>query len=819
MTANRSDDTVSALTLSGERSLVVNPFPGHPEEYTFIGKPMPVREDRRFVRGRGRYINDMVLPGMLHLGVASATVAHAKLISVDVSEALKSPGVVAVLTGQDCERMMEPIPQHFPLPDVKWYPLATDKIRFAGEWVAAIVATSRAAAEDAAELVEMEYEELPPVNDPELAAQPDSPLLHEAHGSNIVYDENFDWDSGVDEAFATAEHVFEYRWRWNRHSGVPMETFGCIAEVQRSTGMLDIWASHQNPGQQEELVDVLRLPSVRLHQDVDVGGSYGSKRGRKQIFLVALAAMTTGRPVKFMEDRIEHMQAGDGHGPDRVYYVRLAASDRGVVDAIDIRFVEDLGAYCGRGVQQIVKPMSAVIGPYKIRHARFRGWGVLTNKTNQVPFRGAGQSPHNFMIERSIDRMAAELRIDRLAIRRRNYIQPEDFPYLIPSGAVYDSGDYPAALQLATEKAGFPELLEMQAQAREQGRLVGIGIAGAIEPGGGISSWPEGARIDINQRGGVTVTIGFQSAGQAHESMVTSIVCEEFGVPPASVTIQRGDGLSGIVGGATTGSRMTLALGTALKVASDRVKDKMRVHAARALECSPRDVVMVRGTATVAGDPSGPSLTLNQIAAVAYKFGTNSGFGESEPGLVSDVVFPGPRPLLPVKPTGFASYAFDFHIPVVEIDPETFEITFLDYTVVHDCGTQINPLVVRGFVYGGIGHGVGGALYEQFYYDDQGQLAGSFMDYLCPTAAEVPRVAVHDMNTPSPLHPYGAKGAAEGAYLTAPAAIASAIEDALAPLGIIIDQVPITPRLIFDKWQAMNTADPATGPRPAGESA
>jgi 2-furoyl-CoA dehydrogenase large subunit len=804
----RDDDRrVNALHLSAERSLVQNPFPGDAADYSWIGKPMPVLEDRRFVRGRGRYINDLRLPGMLHLGVVSAPVAHARLLSLDVDAARSAPGVMAVLTGTDVAAMMDPIPQNIPLPNVVWYPLVVDKVRAAGEWIAAIVATSRAAAEDAAELVIAEYEELPVVNDPEEAMRPDAPLLHEAHGSNVVWEQSVDWDSGVDEAFAAAEHVFEYRFRWNRHSGVPMETFGCVADVSRATGMLEVWASHQNPGGQAELVDVLRLSSARLHQDIDVGGSYGSKRGRKQIYLTALAAMVTGRPVSFVEDRIENMQAGDGHGPDRIYYVRMAASTAGVVDAIDIRFVEDLGAYCGRGAQQIVKPMAAVVGPYRIQHARFGGHGVLTNKTNQVPYRGAGQSPHNFMIERAMDRVAAELDIGRLEIRRRNYIQPHEFPYLIPSGAVYDSGDYPGAMDRAIEAAKLPDLQAMQAAARAEGRLVGIGLTGAVEPGGPISSWPEGARIEIDRRGHLTVTIGFQSAGQAHESMVTQIMCEEFGVEPRDVTVQRGDGLAGIIGGATTGSRMTLALGTALKLAADRVSDKMRVHAAALLEADPRDVIVSRGRAKVAGT-AGPVLTLREVASAAYRFDTNSGFGENEPGLIADVAFPGPRPLLDVPPKGFASYAFDFHVPVVEVDPETFEIRFLSYVVVHDCGTQINPLVVRSFVHGGIGHGVGGALYEQFSYDEHGQLAGSFMDYLCPTVAEVPRVEIHDMVTPSPLHPYGAKGAAEGAYLTAPAAIASAVEDALAPLRITVDQVPITPRVLYEKWVAAGAPEP-----------
>ncbi|MBO0706278.1 MAG: xanthine dehydrogenase family protein molybdopterin-binding subunit, partial [Candidatus Dormibacteraeota bacterium] len=569
--------------------------------FRHLGKRMPLIEDRRFVRGRGRYIADLELPGMLHLGVVSSPVAHARLRSVDVAEALAAPGVVAVLTGADMVSWMEPIPQEIDIPNVRWYPLAVDKIRFAGEWVAAVVATSRAAAEDACELVQLDYEELPPVVDPESALLADAPVLHEAHGSNVVWQDTLQWGD-VDGAFAAAAHVVEHRYRWHRHSGVPLETFGCVAATQPN-GTLDIWASHQNPGIQVEVNDVLRLPSARVHMDVDVGGSYGSKRGRKQMYLTAVAALVTDRPVRFIEDRLENMQSSDGHGPDRVYSIRAAVGESGIVDALDITIVEDLGAYCGRGPRQIIKPTAAVVGPYRIGNVRYGGYGVLTCKTNQVPFRGAGQSPHNFLVERTMDQIARELGIDRVELRRRNYIGRDEFPYEIPTGAKYDSGDYEGALDLALDRAGWSSLLAEQAAARAEGRLFGIGVAGAIEPSGGLGE-PEGARIQVDEQGRVIATIGFQSSGQSHESMVTQIVCEELGVEPAGVVVERANGMGGIVGGATTASRMTLMLGAALHHASGKVRDKLSRLAAHVLEVAPEDMAVDGRWYHVAGAPS-----------------------------------------------------------------------------------------------------------------------------------------------------------------------------------------------------------------------
>jgi CO/xanthine dehydrogenase Mo-binding subunit len=750
-------------------------------------------EDRRFVRGRGRFINDLELPGLLHVAVVPAPVAHARLVSVDVSRALQQPGVVTAFTGAELQQWMEPIPQEFmQLPEVRWYPLAIDKIRVAGEWLAAVVATSRAAAEDAAEAVQYEYAVLPPVVDPEEALMPGAPLLHDTLSSNVASHQSQTFGD-VHGAFARAERVFEYRYRWHRHSGVPLETFGCVA-ASRPDGSLDIWASQQNPGIQQEMMNNLRLPSARVHMDVDIGGSYGSKRGKKQMYIAAVAALMTQRPVKFMEDRVENLVSGDNHGSDRIYTTRVAATNDGIVQALDIHVIEDVGAYGGRVT--IRKPVTALNGPYRIPHIRYSGDLVFTCKTNQVPFRGNGQAPHNFMLERTMDLLARDLGIDRIELRLKNYIQRNEFPYRTPSGSVYDSGDYSGAMDRLLKESGYLTLCAERAHARSEGRFVGLGIAGCLEPSGTPTGGPEGARIEIDQRGRVITTIGFQSAGQSHETMVRQIVCDELGVEPADVLVERQSGMGGIVGGATTGSRMTLMLGGALHLAAGKVRAKLRRLAAHVFEIDESDVVVEGGRYWVAGDPSRVK-ELRELAAFAYP---RREAGESlpddlEPGIVEHAVFAGP--MMSAGEQYFPSYAFDFHLAMLEIDPATYQVSFRRYVVVHDCGTVINPLVVDGFVYGGIGHGVGGALYEHFVYDQNGMLTtASFMDYLMPTAAEMPHVELHMMETPSPVHPFGAKGTAEGSYMTAPAAIASAVEDALASSGVQITEVPITPVLL-----------------------
>ena len=568
-----------------------------PPTRKLVSSRFPPKENLRFVAGHGRFIGDLELPGMLHLAVLSSPHAHARILSIDASKALTMPGVVRVITGPELAELLNPIPQNLDIPNVRWYPLAVDKVRFAGEWVAAVIASGRYQAEDAAAAIEVDYEPLPAVTDPEAALEPDAPVIHEAHGSNLAWQGTYTWGA-VDEAFEKAAHRFEFRYYWSRHSGVPMETFGAVATVERTTGIVEVWASHQTPDIQQQLAHGLKLPMrlVRVHQDVDVGGSYGTKRGQKQMLLVCAATRLVGKPVKFIEDRLEYMRASDAHGPERIFKVKLATDAEGVILAMDLTTIDDNGAYVGRGPLQMAKPITAVVGPYRIGAVRYSGYAVITNKNNQSPYRGFGQSPHNFVLERSVDRIAASLGLDPAEIRFRNFIQPDAFPYEIPSGAIYDSGNYPKLLEMALELADYDGLRRRQAEARALGRLLGIGVAGGIEPSGGNTGMfnylnpklgtmtPEGARVQILQDGTVLCTLGFQSTGQSHETMVAQILGDALEVPPDAITTVRGHSQSGVPSVATIGDRMSLVLTMALLSAAQKLKDKLRRIAAHNLE-------------------------------------------------------------------------------------------------------------------------------------------------------------------------------------------------------------------------------------------
>lgn len=786
-----------------------------PREFKWIGKPFPVREDLRFVQGHGRYINDIVLPGMLHMAMASSSVAHARLIGVDITDALKVDGVVAVITGQDLVEAIEPVPQNLNIPDVVWYPLAVDKIRYAGEPIAAVIATSRAVAEDAAELIFADYEELPAVVDPLKAMQPDSAVLHEAHGSNIVWQDSFTWGD-ADKAFAEAARTFEFTYRWNRAGGVPLETFGALASFEQGRQKLEVWASHQSPALDVEIAKVLRLPqmNVLLHADVEVGGSYGAKRGRKQVFITSYAAKLTGRPVKYIEDRRENLIAGDAHGPDRQFKARFAVTEDGLMKGFELDIIDDVGAYVGRGPLQMAKPITAVVGAYKIEAVRYSGTAVTTNKTNQAPYRGFGMGPHNYVLDRSVDRIAREMGIDRVEFRRRNFIPADAFPYRIPSGSTYDSGNFQAALDLALSMPGCP-LVERPEPS--PGMLLGVGLATCVEPSGGnqaifsylnpatVGMTPETTRLTITKDGDLIATIGFQSTGQSHESFVTQMLCEEMGFEPESIVVQRGNSHSGMLGATPLGDRMTLMLGLAVTQAAQKLKDKLARIAAFNLEIDAADLEYEDKAFVARGAPD-KRMTVAEVTKIAYHDQVSLPDDE-EPGLTVTAIakLPGGGMGLDKDKRlqhGFPSYGFSVHIPVVEIDKETFRVRLRDYYVVHDCGQVINPLVVDGMVIGGISQALGSILLEQFDFSDDGQpLSTSFMDYMLPTADLMPRFHLQHRTTPSPLHPYGAKGTGEGGYLAGPAAIASAVDDALIQIGVEVNETPITPNRIFEQWE------------------
>jgi 2-furoyl-CoA dehydrogenase large subunit len=788
------------------------------QQYKWVSRPGKIREDRRFVRGEGRYVADITPAGTLHVGLVTSPHPHARITAIDASEALALDGVVAVVTGAELAKETEPLRQYLDLQGVDWRPLAAEETRYAGEWIAAVVASSRAIAEDGADLVVVDYDPLPSVMDPEKAILPGAPLVHPDQGTNVMTHREFTWGE-VDEAFAAADHSVRTRVRWNRNSTVPLETFGVVASWDGNRDLLDVWASIQMPQFPDQLASSLRIPAnqVRVHFDVDVGGSYGVKRGIKHGVLAGYLSRRLNRPVKFIEDRAENMHGGDFHGPDRIFDVELAFTDSGVFTAIRISVIDDEGAYPGRSPLQLAKPIGAIVGPYRIPVAAYTATAVTTNKTGQVAVRGFGQAPTNYAIESVVDAAARQLGMDRLEIRRRNFIQPEQFPYLIPSGTEYDSGDYPAVLDKVVALADLPALIRRRDEIRAEGKLAGIGVATCLEPGGGNAifenimnsgndktTFPEACRLRVDGSGDITAIVALSSAGQSHDTMVATLVGEELGRDPSTIAVIRADSLTGMPSQSPVGSRMTIVLGAAIRGAADELKAKLRTIAAHNLALAGDELDYDAGNFSAKND-SAKKIGWGELVAIAHRKKHLMPDGV-QPGLEVVYVAHTPRSGQLTSPDGrvqlYPCYSFETHLVLAVIDPGTGAIELDRYYLAHDCGTVINPDVVRGMVYGGTAHGIGVALYEQFAFSEEGQpLTQSFMDYLLPSAHEVPTIVDTEHCTPSPYTTMGQKGAGEAGYMGAPAAVASAVNDALEPTGTpAIASLPIKPS---DVWHAL----------------
>jgi 2-furoyl-CoA dehydrogenase large subunit len=792
----------------------------NPYGYRYIGAKRRAKEHPRFVSGRGRYVADVALPGMKHVALVASPHAAARIVSVRTEAALAAPGVLYVLTGEEFCAGTDSLAIGVDAPKVTRFALAKGVVRYAGEWVAAVVADSRALAEDAAELVEVEYEPLPHVIDPEVALKPGAPLVHAAHGSNVLYRRKFVWGP-VEEAFAKARHRISFRAVWGRSATVPIETFGVAAQWNPGTEILDIWASIQMPKYPDQTAKALRLPgnAVRVHYDVDVGGSYGVKRGIKHTVLVGYLAKKLGMAVRLIEDRLENMRGGDMQGPDRLFDMQVAFEADGTVHAMKIRAVDDVGAYAGRSPFQLGKPVSAICGPYAIPAIEYEPISVMTNKTPQEAVRGFGQAPTNFALERAIDRVAQHLGADRIDVRRKNLIRKNQFPYTIPSGSTYDSGDYHAVLDKALAAADYPALVAARDAARRAGRLAGIGISTCLEPSGGNSAfevlfnprnetttWMDSCLVRVDLSGAVTGVINNSSSGQGHESLVSTVLGEILERDPQTIRVVRADSLTALPSNSPVGSRMAIMLGGAAAGAAKQIKETLIAIAAHNFECAPGDLEYKDGNVSLKGAPE-RKLGWDQLVEIAHrKFHKLP--PQMEPGLQAKFVWEVPTGGGLPTPEGriqiYPCYAFEAHVVYVEIDPDTGKPSIGKYVCGHDCGVMINPDIVHGMTYGGIAHGIGAALYEKFSYTENGQLAsGTFMDYLIPSAMEVPRLAIVDHCTPSPLTTFGQKGSGEAGYLGAPAAVANAINDALGPLRAEIDTLPMTH---LEIWKAIDAA-------------
>jgi 2-furoyl-CoA dehydrogenase large subunit len=776
--------------------------------HRYVSSDRRVREDRRFVAGKGHFVADIDLPNTKHVAIVTCPHAAARIKSIDKTAALKMPGVHYVLDGAELAAATLPLMTGLDHPKAPRRPLALEIARYSGEWVAAVVADTRALAEDAAEAIEIDYEPLPFVLDAEQALEKSSPLVHEAHGSNVLLDRNFVWGE-VEKDFAAAPRKLKLRVKWGRSSTVPIETFGVVANWDPWRELLDVYASIQMPRYADQIGVALKIPStsVRVHYDVDVGGSYGVKRGIKHTVLCGYLARRLGFPIRLIEDRLENMRGGDAHGPERLFDVEVAFDDAGLVRSMKMRALENVGAYAGRSPFQLGKPIGAIVGPYKIASVQYRAIAVVTNKTTNDAVRGFGQGPTNLALERCMDEVANVLGLDPLEVRRRNLIRHDEFPYLIPSGTTYDSGDYQTVIDKVLADTDYKELIAERDRLRADGKLAGIGMAACLEPSGGnatfeallnpaitTSTFMDSCRVNIDGLGAITATMHTTSSGQGHETLVGTVIGEVLQVDPDSVRVTRPDSLNSLPSGTPVGSRMAIMLGGAAFHAAQKLKDKLTAIGAHDLGIAHERAVYKDGAVSDRDAPQNKR-TWADLINIAHRnyHRMPQGF---EPGLAAEHIYQVPTGgTLPDKDCRvhmYPCFAFEFHLLLVAIDPDLGRPEIVKYRLGHDCGTQINPKIVRGMTMGGIAHGIGAALYEEFAYNDEGQLiAQTFMDYLLPSSHEVPAVEIVDHETPSPHTVLGQKGSGESGYLGAPAAIANAVNDAIRPLGISVNTLPI----------------------------
>ncbi len=758
-------------------------------------------EDPRLVQGHGQYVDDFRLPGTLEVALVRGTHAHARIRRVDLEAARNAPGVVAVWDGarvKDTPRLPNRVAieeKHVsPLPV-----LAHEHVTMVGYPVAAVVATDRYLARDAAALVEVEYEPLPVVTSPERALEPDAPILHPSLGTNLAY--HLVKEGGdVEGVFATAKHTLSLRLVHSRLAQVPMEPRGILASYDRDADLLTVWRSTQSPfGTRDGLSIALQRPaeSVRVIAP-DVGGGFGAKGSVYPDELVAvLLAMELGTPVRWVSTRMEDLQF-TMQGRDQVNLVDVAFDDDGIMNGLKVRTIHNLG---GVMMSPVAAPPLRVsdfaTGAYGFRAHRAEGFGVYTNTPPTGPYRGAGRPEAAFVAERAVEEVARFLGLDRLEVRRRNFLRPDQFPYRTPVGSIYDSGNYERALDRALELVGYDHLREEQRQARDRGELLGIGIATTIEVSG---QGFEFGSVEVEPDGTVVARTGSSSHGQGHETSFAQVVADQLEVPFERVRILHGDTADIPIGGGTGGSRSMVVGGSAVARAGQSVKQKAIRVAATLLEVAPDDLEYARGGVEVRGAPE-RRLELARIAEAARE---GAGLADGEHGLRDEGQFQADGNAVPFAAT----------IAVVRVDRETGRVQLERLVAVDDIGTVVNPLIVDGQVAGGLTQGIAEALYERIAWDEDGQLlTATLLDYAVPTAEMVPDYEMDLVETPSPFNPLGAKGVGESGCVSAPPAIVNAVLDALAPLGVDLSRLtmPLTSEKL---WRAMREAEGRKGTSP-----
>jgi 2-furoyl-CoA dehydrogenase large subunit len=788
----------------------------------WIGKSVARVEDGRLLTGRGTFIDDHPpVANACHAAIVRSPHAHARIRGWDVTAALAMEGVIGVVTGADVARACRPFGVGVTAP-IHYYPSATDKARFVGEPVAVVVARDRYLAEDAAEAVVVDYEPLPAIVDVEKALEADAPVLHEQVGTNLAGHRRLVYGD-PDRAFREAEVVVRERFRFPKYGSTPIETYGIVARWDPLDGTLTIWSNFMGPFIMHPLVArVLGLPENRLRFIVpsDIGGSFGIKSSiYPYLALIGLTAMKLGVPVKWIEDRREHLLASSS-GTDRVAWREVAATKDGTILGMRFKWLDNVGGYIRSPEPGCsFRPTGNFVGPYRFQHLEVDASVVMTNKSLTGPNRGYACGHLYFETERMMDLLADRVGVDPVEIRRKNLIGREAFPYRTPTGGLYDSGDYQATLDKALAAAGYDDLRRQQARARAEGRYFGIGLALAVDPSVSNMGYvataldpqfrakPEylpksgavdSATVKIDPLGRVIAILGTTPQGQGHQTIVSQIVADELGIEPRDVTVvDEMDTFTRVwsISSGTYSSRFGSIGTSAVALAARKLKAKLVEYAAHLMGVTPGELEFRDGGVHRAPGTGAP-YSIKDLAGRAH-WNTESLPNGMEPGLAATAVF-GFSVATAVdaedRVNSSNTYGFIAEVMAVEVDPDTAAIRIVKYVTVHDAGTIINPMIVEGQIYGGALHGLGGALYEELAYDDDGQLlTGTFMDYLVPTASEAPEMEIAHVVSPSPLTTLGSKGLGESSSMTAPAVIANAVSDALKPLGIGITELPMTP--------------------------
>jgi len=765
---------------------------------------MTRKEDPRFIRGRGLYIDDVQLPGMLHGAILHSPYAHARILSIDTAAAEAHPKVRAVITGQTLAGLK-----------LAWMPtlsndvqavLATDKVRFHGQEVAFVVAEDRYSARDALELIEVEYEPLPAVVDARRALDSDAPVIRddlEGRTDNHI----FDWETGdrarTDEVFAAADVVVQQDILYPRVHPAPLETCGAVADFDAVTGKLTMWSTTQAPHAHRTLYALVAgLPEHKIRViSPDIGGGFGNKVGIYPGYVCAIVgSIVTGKPVKWTEDRSENLMT-TSFARDYHMHGEIAATRDGRMLGIRVKVIADHGAF--NGTAQPTKYPAGFFGvfsgSYDLQAAHCDVTGVYTNKApGGVAYACSFRITEAvYLVERLVDILALQLEMDPAELRMKNLLRPEQFPYASPTGWVYDSGNYPKALRLAMDMAGYEDLRKEQAARRERGELMGIGISFFTEAVGagprkhmdilGLGM-ADGAELWVHPTGKAVLRISVQTQGQGHETTFAQIVAEELGIPPGDIEVVHGDTDQTPFGLGTYGSRSTPVSGAATAVVARKVRDRARIVASAMLEVAPGDLEWEKGRWFVKGDPD-QGKTIQEIAFAAH---SSLELPDGVEGHLDATCVYNPPNL---------TYPFGAYIAVVDVDPGTGKVKVRQFVAVDDCGVRINPMIVEGQVHGGLADGVGMALMQVIAFDEVGNcLGGSFMDYLLPTAMECPSWQLGETVTPSPHHPIGAKGVGESATVGSPPAVVNAVVDALRPYGVRHADMPLTPANV---WRTM----------------